>query len=57
MNESGKVINPTVAKSSGHAVFDEAALSFIQTVAYEPAHVGSRPIAAEQWLEISYRLQ
>ena len=56
-SESGEVLNAQVAKSSGHAVLDEAALGAIKTCKFQPATKAGQPVPDLMQLEIKWGIE
>ncbi len=45
LDETGRVTNATVVRSTGNLVLDRAAIKTVQSASYEPASAGNVPVA------------
>lgn len=56
IDEQGRVIEVEVARSSGHAILDEAAVAAVRSWRGRPARRGGRAVRVRQLLPIRFRL-
>ena len=55
VGERGEVVALIISRSSGYALLDRASLEAVRNWCFEPAHLGSRPIA--MWVKVPVRFK